>query len=87
MEIKKEMIHRQLAGDNILVPGGNAVLDLNGLFVMTETGAFIWSVLPDAETEEDVVNKMLEEYDVDRETAQQDVKEFLDRLRIYGIID
>lgn len=81
------MIHRQLAGDNILVPGGNAVLDLNGLFVMTETGAFIWNVLPDAETEEDVVNKMLEEYDVDRETAQQDVKEFLDRLRIYGIID
>lgn len=81
------MIHRQLAGDNILVPGGNAVLDLNGLFVMTETGAFIWSVLPEAATEEDIVNKMLEEYDVDRETAQQDVKEFLDRLRIYGIID
>lgn len=81
------MIHRQLAGDNILVPGGNAVLDLNGLFVMTETGAFIWRVLPDAETEDDVVNKMLEEYDVDKETAQQDVKEFLDRLRTYGIID
>lgn len=81
------MIHRQLAGDNILVPGGNAVLDLNGLFVMTETGAFIWSILPEAETEEDIVNKMLEEYDVDRETAQQDVKDFLDRLRIYGIID
>ena len=81
------MIHRQLAGDDILVPGGNAVLDLNGLFVMTETGAFIQSVLPQAETEEDVVNKMLEEYDVDKETAQKDVKEFLDRLRSYGIID
>ena len=87
MEIKKEMIHRQLAGDDILVPGGSAVLDLNGLFVMTETGAFIWSVLPQAETDEDVVDKMLEEYDVDRETAEKDVKDFLDRLRSYGIID
>ena len=87
MEIKKEMIHRQLAGDDILVPGGSAVLDLNGLFVMTETGAFIWSVLPQAETDEDVVEKMLEEYDVDRETAEKDVKDFLDRLRSYGIID
>ncbi len=87
MEIKKEMIHRQLAGDNILVPGGSAVLDLNGLFVMTETGAFIWSVLPHAETEDEIVDKMLEEYDVDRETAQEDVKEFLGRLREYGIID
>lgn len=87
MKIKKEMIHRQLVGENILVPGGNAVLDLNGLFVLTETGAFIWSVLPQAETEEDIVNKMLEEYDVDKETAQKDVKEFLDRLRSFGIID
>jgi hypothetical protein len=87
MEIKKEMIHRQLAGENILVPGGNAVLDLNGLFVMTETGAFIWSILPQAETEDEIVDKMLEEYDVDRETAQEDVKEFLGRLREYGIID
>ena len=87
MEIKKEMIHRQLAGDDILVPGGSAVLDLNGLFVMTETGAFIWSVLPQAETDKDVVDKMLEEYDVDRETAEKDVKDFLDRLRSYGIID
>lgn len=87
MEIKKEMAYRQLAGDNILVPGGDAVLDLNGLFVMTETGAFIWSVLPQAETEEDIVNKMLEEYDVDKETAQKDVAEFLDMLRSYGIID
>ena len=87
MEIKKEMIHRQLAGENILVPGGNAVLDLNGLFVMTETGAFIWSILPQAETEDEIVDKMLEEYDVDRETAQEDVKEFLGRLREYRIID
>ena len=87
MEIKKEMVHRQLAGDNILVPGGNAVLDLNGLFVMTESGAFIWSILPQVETEDEIVDKMLEEYDVDRETAQQDVKEFLGRLREYGIID
>lgn len=87
MEIKKEMVHRHLAGDDILVPGGNAVLDLNGLFVMTETGAFIWSVIPQAETEGDIVNKVLEEYDVDRETAQKDVAEFLERLRKYGIID
>ena len=87
MKIKKEMVYRQLAGDNILVPGGNAVLDLNGLFVMTESGAFIWSILPQVETEDEIVDKMLEEYDVDRETAQQDVKEFLGRLREYDIID
>ena len=87
MEIKKEMILRTIAGDNILVPGADVVLDLNGLFMLTETGAFIWKMLPNVKTEDEIVAKMLEEYDVDRETAQKDVTEFLVRLRNFGIID
>ncbi len=87
MQIKREMILRQLAGENILVPSGDSVLDLNGLFVMTETALFIWNLLPQAETEIEIVEKMLDEYDVDRETAKNDVAEFLERLRSYGIID
>ena len=87
MKIKKEMILREIAGESILVPGGDAVLDLNGLFVMTETGAFIWSLLPDVETESQILEKMLEEYEIDEETAKNDIAEFLDKLRSYGIID
>ena len=87
MKIKKEMILREIAGESILVPGGGAVLDLNGLFVMTETGAFIWSLLPGVESETEILNKMLEEYEVDEETAKSDIAEFLDKLRSYGIID
>lgn len=87
MKIKKEMILREIAGESILVPGGDAVLDLNGLFVMTETGAFIWSLLPDVETESQILEKMLEEYEIDEKTAKNDIAEFLDKLRSYGIID
>lgn len=87
MRVKKEMILREIAGENILVPGADAILDLNGLFVVTETGAFIWKILPEADTEEDIVSKMLEEYEIDTETAQNDVAEFLNNLRKYGIID
>ena len=87
MKIKKEMILREIAGESILVPGGDAVLDLNGLFVMTETGAFIWSLLPDVETESQILEKTLEEYEIDEETAKNDIAEFLDKLRSYGIID
>lgn len=87
MQIKKEMILREIAGENILVPGADAVLNLNGLFVVTETGAFIWKLLPDVKTEEDILNKMLEEYDIDKKTAQKDIADFLERLRKFGIID
>lgn len=87
MEIKKEMVLRAIADENILVPGADTVLDLNGLFVLTETGAFIWNLLPGVKSENEIVEKMLGEYDVDRETAEKDVTEFLERLRRFGIID
>lgn len=86
MKINKEMTLRQIAGENILVPGANAVLDLNGLFVITETGALIWKMLPTAESEEEIVEKILAEYEIDEKTAKKDVSEFLDNLRKYGII-
>ena len=87
MQIKKEMIFRQIAGDNVLVPGADATLDLNGLFVMTDTAAFIWNILPQVENETEILEKMLEEYEIDEETAKNDIAEFLGRLREFGIIE
>ncbi len=86
MKINKEITLREIAGENILVPGANAVLDLNGLFVVTETGALIWKLLPQVENEQEIVEKILEEYEIDEDTAKKDASEFLGNLRKYGII-
>ncbi len=87
MKINKSMTLRTIAGDNILVPNADTTLDLNGLFVVTETGAFIWENLESAEDDAEVVDKLLEKYEIDRETAETDVADFLSKLRQYGIID
>lgn len=86
MKIKKELIKRQVAGDTILVPVGQAVYDSNGLFVLNEVGAFIWDLLPEAGTAEDLCCAVLREYDVTEETAMADVQEFLEMLRKLDII-
>ena len=54
MIIKKEFIKRDVAGDIVLVPVGKTVLESNGLFVMNELGAFLWDLLPGAETAEEL---------------------------------
>lgn len=41
MEIKKELIKRDIAGDTVLVPVGKTVMENNGLFILNELGAFI----------------------------------------------
>ena len=53
---------------------------------LNEAGSFLFQRIPNVDSEESLVNAVLDEYDVDRETAAQDVKEFLARLREYDII-
>lgn len=86
MIIKKELIKREIAGDTILVPVGKAVLESNGLFMLNELGAFIWDMLPNVNTEEEICNAVLAQYDVPVECARKDVAEFLSKLRDMGII-
>lgn len=86
MIIKKELIKREIAGDTILVPVGKTVLDSNGLFAMNELGAFIWDLLPGAESEDAICDAVLAEYDVTREEAARDIAEFMDKLRKMEIL-
>ena len=86
MKIKKQMIKREIAGETMLVPIAESVKTLNGLFVMTETGSFIWDILEDCETQDEIVDRLLDEYEIDRQTAEKDVDKFLSALRSYEII-
>jgi hypothetical protein len=86
MKIRKELLKREVGGEAFLVPLGKTVYDSNGLFVLTELGAFIWDLLPEAETEEEILRKILSEYEVDEATAGKDLAEFLDKLRDMEIL-
>lgn len=86
MKIKKELVKREIAGDTVLVPIGKTVYDSNGLFILNGAGAFLWDCLESAETEDDLLRAMLEEYDVPRETALADIRDFLEELRELEIL-
>ena len=86
MIVKKELIKREIAGDTILVPVGKSVYDSNGLFMLNELGAFIWDVLPDAASEEEICEAVLAQYDVSADEAKKDVADFLNSLRKMDLI-
>ena len=86
MQIKKELIKREIAGDVILVPVGKDAIDMNGLINLNDIGAFLWEHIPQAEDENRLVQLLLEEYEVDAETAAKDVREFMDKLTTIGIV-
>ena len=86
MKIKKELVKRDIAGDTILVPVGKTVYDSNGLFILNELGAFLWDRLEAANSEEELLSAILEEYEVTEDVAKKDLSAFLDKLRELGII-
>jgi hypothetical protein len=86
MKLNHEFVLREVAGETLLVPVGTATLSLNGMLVLNGCGRFLWNRLPAAASEEALVDALLEEYEVDRPTAEQDVREFLADLRKLGIL-
>ena len=86
MQIKKELIKREIAGDTILVPVGKTVYDSNGLFALNELGAFIWDLLPQVNSAEEILAAVLAEYEVSADEAAADIADFLDKLKSLDII-
>ena len=86
MKLKQEFFVREIDGKPVLIPSDPAVRSRINRLELNEAGSFLFQRIPNVDSEESLVNAVLDEYDVDRETAAQDVKEFLARLREYDII-
>jgi len=70
-----------VAGNYIVVAVGSAVKEFNGVINLNETGAFLWKRLQDGAEEEDLVQALLNEYDVEEELARKDVRSFIDKIQ------
>lgn len=86
MKVNGELILREIAGENILIPVGATALRIQGMISLTESGVLLWNRLQTECTEEDLVDAVLGEYDVDRETAEADVQAFLNQLRTLELL-
>lgn len=86
MRIKKDFVLREIAGDYIVIPTGQTVLEFNGLITMNDVGVSLWKLLQEEVTMEDLVAGILEEYDVEEEVAREDIQEFLNTLTEGGIL-
>lgn len=86
MKVKKDFVMREIDGEYLLIPANATALEFNGIITINEVGAFIWKQLPSCETEDELVKAILQEYDVDEETARTDLTEFLDVFRKANLI-
>ena len=86
MKIKDGFILREVAGNYIVVAVGDAVKGFNGVINLNETGAFLWKLLEKGCEKEDLLNALLEEYDVEKSVAESDVCAFITKLTEAGLV-
>ena len=87
MKIKDGYLLRNIADEWIIVPVGARLYDFNGLMTVNETGAFLWKLLQEERTRDELINSLISEYDIDIETSYNDLKEFIDSLIDSGVIE
>ena len=87
MKIVKEFILREIAGESVLVPTGDTTQEFNGLITLTDTAKFIWEHVEKVDSFEELLNLMLDEYDVDRETLERDAYLFVNQLIGTGFVE
>lgn len=87
MNTKGDFILREVAGEKILVPTGEAAENFNGMITLNEVAAFIWKNIDSAANIEELVSRVLDEFEVDEETARRDTYTFMNAILAAGMIE
>ena len=88
MRIKQGYRLRPLGNEYILVAEGLEALSAKQMVSMNETAAFLWKAVEDKAFDvEALVQLLLDEYDIDRLTAENDVENLLQIWKEADIIE
>ena len=80
MKIKEGFILRQVAGNHVVVPIGQATLDFNGMMSLNGTGAFLFEKMIEGTTREELIQSLMAEYQIDETLAATDVDRFIEKI-------
>ncbi|MBU1142513.1 MAG: PqqD family protein [Firmicutes bacterium] len=86
MKIKEGFMLKNVAGKNIVVPVGEEAVNFNGLITLNSSGKMLFEALQKDVEMIQLVQLMLVKYDIDEETAKNDVNAFVNKLKSKGII-
>lgn len=85
MKLKDGFMLREIAGTWIVVPIGQRVVEFNGLMTLSESGALLWKKLEKGADKDELIEAVLAEYEIDRDTAEGDVVEFISLISEKGL--
>jgi hypothetical protein len=80
------IVTRKTGNEYVLVPVTNNIADMNSVYTLNETGAFIWENINGKRSVEEIILAVTGEFEIDNKTASEDVFSFIDNMSKYLII-
>lgn len=87
MKLRGQFTLREVAGEVLVVPMGETALSLNGMIILNGVSKVIWEALETGATQEELLQRILDEFDVPQKTAEEDLASFLEDLRKQNLIE
>lgn len=88
MKIKSGFVMEKVGGAYLAVATGARASEFKALVRLNGTGAFLWNQLSEGDkTKEELVEALLNEYEVDESVARADIDNVLSILSGAGILD
>ncbi len=81
------IVTRKTGNEYVLVPVANNIADMNSVYTLNETGAFIWELIDGTKNIEEIIRHVTKEYDIDPGSASEDVFSFINNMSNYLIIN
>jgi hypothetical protein len=83
----QSVVARVIAGETLIVPIRAKVGDLASIYSFNGTGTLIWKLLESPKTLKQLSDAIVQEYDVDSESAERDVADFVNEMKTVGLVE
>jgi len=80
-----EIIGRKVSDEFILVHLNDDIADMDSIYTINEVGAFIWENINGKNTIQNIIDKVITEFEVKENEAKEDVISFFDEIEKFII--
>ena len=87
MKIKDGYILKSVAGSNVVIATGMERMDFRGIITFNDTGAEIFNMLNGTYTVEEIIGKLVKDYEISYDVAKTDVMNLIEKMRSQGLIE
>lgn len=87
MKLSENFVLKNIAGENVVMPVGDAVGKINGMIKLNPSAKVIWEALEANKDFDGILDEMKKTFSgVDETTLKDDINYFLNKLREHEIL-